>query len=128
MRRRPSLKLDEDVASHFLTAGLVQAGYTVDTVVDEGLSGAADDEVLFAAAAADRVLIARDKGHGDRARPVPQSCPGVVRLQLPLEGPEGWLRRLLEVLPGIEVFTDMLHIITPTALRSVPLQGIRTSR
>jgi len=39
-----------------IAAGLTTAGHEVDSAVDEGLGGAADDEVLFAAAAADRVL------------------------------------------------------------------------
>lgn len=107
-----------------IAAGLTTAGHEVDSAVDEGLGGAADDEVLFAAAAADRVLITQDKGHGDHSRPIPHRCPGVVRLAIPGAGPGALLARLLDVLPRLDPFIDTLHIVTARTVRSAPLRGV----
>lgn len=114
----PPLKLDEDTASHLLEDELTQAGYNVDTVLDEGLGGASDDEVVFAATAAGRVLVTQDRGIGSLNRPRPQPCTGVVRLQMPGQGPQSCLERLLVVLPQISEFTDILHIVTLRSIRS----------
>jgi predicted nuclease of predicted toxin-antitoxin system len=74
-------KLDENlpVSSAAILAG---AGHDVDTVGQEGLSGAPDPEVVAAAAAAGRVLVSLDVGLGDiRAYP-PGSHAGIVVLRL----------------------------------------------
>lgn len=74
-------KLDENlpVSSVAILAG---AGHDVDTVGQEGLSGAPDPEVVAAAAAAGRVLVSLDVGLGDiRAYP-PGSHAGIVVLRL----------------------------------------------
>lgn len=126
-RLPPPLKLDEDSASHLLENGLTQAGYDVDTVIDEGVGGASDDDVLLAATAAGRVLITQDKGIGDPRRRKPQPVAGVVRLQMPGQGPQSHLERLLVVLPQISSFADMLHIITLLNVRSAPMRGRPTS-
>jgi predicted nuclease of predicted toxin-antitoxin system len=61
---------------------LAGAGHDVDTVGEEGLSGAPDPEVVAAAAAAGRVLVSLDVGLGDiRAYP-PGSHAGIVVLRL----------------------------------------------
>jgi predicted nuclease of predicted toxin-antitoxin system len=74
-------KLDENLpvsSSTLLTA----AGHDVDTVGQEGLSGAPDPEVVAAATAAGRVLISLDVGLADiRAHP-PGSHAGIVVLRL----------------------------------------------
>ena len=74
-------KLDENlpVSSAAILAG---SGHDVDTVGQEGLSGAPDPEVVAAAAAAGRVLVSLDVGLGDiRAYP-PGSRAGIVVLRL----------------------------------------------
>ena len=74
-------KLDENlpVSSAAILAG---AGHDIDTVGQEGLSGAPDPEVVAAAAAAGRVLVSLDVGLGDiRAYP-PGSHAGIVVLRL----------------------------------------------
>jgi len=74
-------KLDENLpaSSADILAG---AGHDVDTVGQEGLSGAPDPDEVAAAAAAGRVLISLDVGLGDiRAYP-PGSHAGIVVLPL----------------------------------------------
>jgi predicted nuclease of predicted toxin-antitoxin system len=74
-------KLDEnlDVSS---SAILTSAGHDVDTVIQEGLIGAPDQDVVAAAAAAGRILISLDRGLGNiRAYP-PGSHAGIVVLRL----------------------------------------------
>jgi predicted nuclease of predicted toxin-antitoxin system len=74
-------KLDENLPASS-AAILAGAGHDVDTVGQEGLSGAPDPEVVAAAAAAGRVLISLDVGLGDiRAYP-PGSHAGIVVLRL----------------------------------------------
>jgi predicted nuclease of predicted toxin-antitoxin system len=74
-------KLDENLPVSS-AAILADAGHDVDTVGQEGLSGAPDPEVVAAAAAAGRVLVSLDVGLGDiRAYP-PGSHAGIVVLRL----------------------------------------------
>ena len=70
-------KLDEnlDVSS---SAILTSAGHDVDTVIQEGLIGAPDQDVVAAATAAGRIMISLDRGLGGiRAYP-PGSHAGIV--------------------------------------------------
>lgn len=76
------VKLDENLPSS-ATDIVTAAGFDVDTVPGEGLAGAADDDVVAAATAADRLLITLDRGLGDVRRHPPGSHPGIVVLRLP---------------------------------------------
>jgi predicted nuclease of predicted toxin-antitoxin system len=74
-------KLDENLPVS-AAAILTGAGHDVDTVGQEGLSGAPDPDVVAAASAAGRVLISLDVGLADiRAYP-PGSHGGIVVLRL----------------------------------------------
>jgi predicted nuclease of predicted toxin-antitoxin system len=74
-------KLDENLPASSVRV-LVKAGHDVDTVADEGLTGAIDPDVVAAATAEDRVLITLDRGLGDiRAYP-PGSHAGIVVLRV----------------------------------------------
>jgi predicted nuclease of predicted toxin-antitoxin system len=71
-------KLDENLPVSS-SAILTSAGHDVDTVIQEGLIGAPDQDVV---AAAGRILISLDRGLGDiRAYP-PGSHAGIVVLRL----------------------------------------------
>ena len=75
------LKLDENLPVSS-AAILASAGHDVDTVGQEGLSGAPDPDVVAAATATARVLISLDVGLADiRAYP-PGSHAGIVVLRL----------------------------------------------
>jgi predicted nuclease of predicted toxin-antitoxin system len=74
-------KLDENLPVSAVDA-LTGCGHDADTVIAEGLTGAADPRVVAAAAAEGRVLITLDRGMGDiRAYP-PGSHAGIVVLRL----------------------------------------------
>ena len=74
-------KLDENLPVSS-AAILTEAGHDVDTVGEEGLTGAPDPGVVAAATAAERVLISLDVGLADiRAYP-PGSHAGIVVLRL----------------------------------------------
>lgn len=90
------LKLDENLSAT-LVEPLRAMGHDADTVVLEGLQGAPDDQVVPAAAEADRLLITLDRGIGAlalRLRPE----PGVMIVR----------SRRLDA-PGIA--DDVLHIV-----------------
>jgi predicted nuclease of predicted toxin-antitoxin system len=62
-------KLDENLPASS-SAILANAGHDIDTVADEGLTGAPDQDVVAAATAAGRILISLDRGlGGPPARP-----------------------------------------------------------
>jgi predicted nuclease of predicted toxin-antitoxin system len=70
-------KLDENLPVELVT-DLRGLGHDVDTVIDEGLRGAADPAVVDAAFAADRILFTLDKGIANLQRyPIHQHA-GVV--------------------------------------------------
>jgi predicted nuclease of predicted toxin-antitoxin system len=74
-------KLDENLPVSS-AAILISAGHDVDTVIQEGLIGAPDQDVAAAATTAGRILISLDRGLGDiRAHP-PGSHAGIVVLHL----------------------------------------------
>jgi predicted nuclease of predicted toxin-antitoxin system len=61
---------------------LTSVGHDVDTVTQEGLIGAPDQDVVAEASAAGRILVSLDRGLGDiRAYP-PGSHAGIVVLRL----------------------------------------------
>lgn len=73
------VKLDEHLPRS-LAAHPREFGVDADTVIDEGLAGHADSDVLRAAASEDRMVLTLDRGFGDiRAYP-PGSHPGIVVL------------------------------------------------
>jgi hypothetical protein len=57
-------KLDENLPASSASA-LIGSGHDVDSLIDEGLAGAPDTDVVAAATAAARVLISLDRGLGD---------------------------------------------------------------
>ena len=74
-------KLDENLPVSSAVI-LTSAGHDVDTVTEEGLGGALDQDVVAAATAAGRILVSLDRGLGDiRAYP-PGSHAGIVVLRL----------------------------------------------
>ena len=74
-------KLDENLPASS-TAILTGVGHDVDTVADEGLTGAADQDVVTTATAAGRILISLDRGLGDIRSYPPGSHTGIVVLRL----------------------------------------------
>jgi predicted nuclease of predicted toxin-antitoxin system len=80
------LKLDENLPDDALQAA-VALGHDVDTVVDEGLGGATDPEVLAAASREDRFVVTLDRGFGDVRRYPPGSHAGIAVLRVDSQDP-----------------------------------------
>jgi hypothetical protein len=79
------IKLDQNL-SQYLRDDLTALKHGVDTVVDEGLSGASDAEVLKAATSQDRILFTLDTDFLDlKASPLDSHC-GVVVFRPPRQG------------------------------------------
>ena len=79
------VKLDQNL-SQYLCDDLAALKRDVDTVVDQGLSGAADPEVLKAATLHNRILFTLDTGFLDvKAYPPARHC-GVIVFRPPHQG------------------------------------------
>jgi predicted nuclease of predicted toxin-antitoxin system len=76
------VKLDENLPRSARDV-LIAAGHDVDTVTEEGLTGAPDPQVVQAATDADRLLISLDRGLGDIRSYPPGSHAGVLVLRVP---------------------------------------------
>jgi predicted nuclease of predicted toxin-antitoxin system len=74
--------LDENMPRS-LQAGMTERGFDVWHAVDIGLRGRPDEEVLAAAAAADRIIITRDKGFTREKLWPPELTAGVIVIDLP---------------------------------------------
>ncbi|MGF1653995.1 MAG: DUF5615 family PIN-like protein [Actinomycetales bacterium] len=96
------LKLDENIAAS-AAAPLLDAGHDVDTVADEGLTGAEDPAVLQAATTDARLLVSLDRGLGDvRAYP-PGTHAGVLVLRLDRQSPHEVTRALREIVHAVDL-------------------------
>ena len=76
------VKLDEDFGRRGVDA-FRAAGHEVDTVVDEGLASATDDEVRAAATNERRVLVTLDPDLANPLRHPPAQTAGIAVLRLP---------------------------------------------
>ena len=74
------VKLDEHLPRS-LVASLAEYGIDADTVVDEGLSGHGDADILQAATAEGRMIFTLDRGFGYVRSYPPGSHPGIVVLR-----------------------------------------------
>ncbi len=79
------IKLDQNL-SQYLREDLTTLKHDVDTVLDQGLSGAADPEVLKAATSHDRILFTLDTDFLDLKMYPPSSHRGVVVFRPPRQG------------------------------------------
>lgn len=87
------LKLDESLPLD-ARAAAEAAGHEVASVVDEGLGGASDPDVLQAAVHEDRLLVTLDRGFGDVRRYPPGTHQGVVVLRMDNQQPSAVVQAL----------------------------------
>jgi len=80
------IKLDENLP-HSAVHLLRRAGHDVDTVVDEGLAGADDLDVVAAASEDARLLLTLDRGLGDVRSYPPGTHAGIFVLRLDHQSP-----------------------------------------
>jgi predicted nuclease of predicted toxin-antitoxin system len=75
------VKVDENLPASVASL-LRERGFEADTVIEEGLAGAIDDDLLAAAREGDRMIVTLDRGFGDIRRYPLGSHPGIVVLRL----------------------------------------------
>src|SRR5690242_14609952 len=79
------IKLDQNI-SQYLRDDLTAFNHDIDTVFDEGLSGADDPAVLKAATAENRILFTLDTDFLDLKKYPPKSHQGVIVFRPPRQG------------------------------------------
>jgi len=79
------IKLDQNL-SQYLRDDLTALNHDVDTVVDQGLSGAADPDVLKAATSHDRILFTIDTDFLNLKVYPPENHRGVIVFRPPRQG------------------------------------------
>lgn len=104
------LKLDENLPAS-CKAPLVERGHDVEAVVDEGLAGASDAEVLAAASAERRLVLTLDRGFGNvRAYP-PGSHAGIIILRPDDLAPDSVVAAVVELVDRHEI-DDLAGTVT----------------
>jgi predicted nuclease of predicted toxin-antitoxin system len=89
------LKLDENLGLS-ARAQLQAGGHDVDTVLDEGLAGAPDDDVFQRSSSDERILVTLDLDFANPMRFEPAAGSGVVVLRVPTRPSRGDIRTVLD--------------------------------
>lgn len=113
-----AVKVDEDLPIEVAEA--VRAhGYEAQTVVEQELTGSADDQLWRILQREKRCLFTADKGFADiRLRP-PGSHAGVVLLRLPRETRTGYVRLVQFLLTklDLETVSGAVVVVSPDMIR-----------
>ncbi|HVX20282.1 MAG TPA: DUF5615 family PIN-like protein [Acidimicrobiales bacterium] len=96
------LKLDENLPADAVQVAR-SAGFDVDTVVDEGLVGAADSDVVRAATDEGRLIVTLDRGLSDVRLHLPGTHAGIVVLRVADQRPEAVVEALAVMLAGLDL-------------------------
>jgi hypothetical protein len=95
-----NFKVDENLPAE-IKVDLIAAGHAADTVVDEGLAGVTDPELLRIVRVEQRVLLTLDKGIADvRAYP-PHEYAGIILFRPPMSGRGATLEFVQRNLPAL---------------------------
>ena len=111
-------KLDENLPVE-LVKDLQAEGHDADTVVEEGLRGAADQAVLQTAKAADRVLLTLDKGVANVLRYPTKDHAGIVLFRPDTFGRStvaDFVRKRLQTLLAMEL-NGRITVVGPGRVR-----------
>ena len=111
--------VDEDLPRS-LVGDLRQAGLTAEHVIDLGMRGRSDDDILALARSRNLVLVTGDVGFGNLFRYPPKTHAGIVVARLPNELPTATTNTLIvAVLLGLtsEEVVGGLVIIEPGRIR-----------
>lgn len=98
------IKLDENLPARLATV-MVDLGYDVDSVIEEGLSGQNDDRVWEAAQDAGRFLITQDLDFSDIRKFAPGSHYGILLIRLREPGRVALYQRILSLFQTEDVAT-----------------------
>lgn len=114
MKLKPDESLPRDLADDLAGRGL-----DIDTVVDEGLRGSADEVVVRAATAEDRMLLVLDRGVGDLRRFPPGSHAGVIVLRPISQDPESIVALSARLLRSgtLDTLAGCVVVIDPQRVR-----------
>lgn len=93
-------KLDENLPAE-IKVDLNAAGHGADTVVEEGLGGASDSQILSQANLEGRVLLTMDKGIADVRTYPPEQFAGIVLLRPTTQGRSATLSFVRRHLPQL---------------------------
>ena len=112
------VKLDENIPRR---AGevLTRTGHEIDTVVEEGLTGSPDPDVVRAATAAGRLLITLDRGIGNVRTYPPGAHAGILVLR-PADQSAASVTTLLEQLlagEDLDALAGTVAVAQPGLLR-----------
>lgn len=113
-----AVKLDENVTVIAKELFAV-AGYDVDSIPEEGLTGAADERVLSACVREGRWLVTFDVGLGDLRTHPPGSHPGILLLRLRDQQPDSTLNVLRRVIAEHDLsrLTGALVVVSEDSVR-----------
>jgi len=112
-------KLDENLPLEIADV-FRDAGHEIDSVHDEGLTGASDEKIVAAVQIEGQILLTMDKGIADIRRFPPSEYPGIVVFRPSTSGRGEVLRFVREALP------DVLSTRLAGRLVIVSARGIRT--
>ena len=96
------LKLDENLPADAVAAAR-SAGFEVDTVVDEGLAGAPDRDVVQAATRQGRFVVTLDRGFADVRLHPPGTHVGILVLHVADQRPGVIVEALVSALDGLDL-------------------------
>ncbi len=94
-------KVDEDLPAE-VAALLSAAGHAAQTVVQQRLGGASDEELWATVQREQHCLVTADKGIADARLHPPGTHAGIVLLRLPRESRAGYARLTQQLLEGVD--------------------------
>lgn len=113
-----TVKIDEDLPRS-LVATLATAGYLARTVVQQGLQGASDADLLSRVVAAGELLITADRGFGSAIDYPPGTHHGILVLRPGRESASAYVELLRTVLSThkLEELVGSISVASPGNLR-----------
>lgn len=116
-----AFKVDEDLPRE-IGLMLRKAGHDALSVLEQGLTGAADTRVWEVSQSEGRCILTADKGFGDITKLTAAGNPGIILLHLPRESRNGYIRLVEAFLSKFDL--DAIH----GAIISVSPEAIRVRR
>lgn len=113
-----TVKVDEDLPKSLVEA-LASAGYAARTVVQQGLQGSEDADLLARVVAAGEMLITADRGFGSAIDYPPGTHHGILVLRPGRESAAAYVNLLTEVVSHqrLEELVGSITVASPGSLR-----------
>lgn len=112
------IKVDEDLPAEVADV-LRAAGHDASSVVEQGLTGKADDHLWLHVQRESRILFTADKGFADVRQHPPGTHRGIVLFRLPRESRAGYLRLITVLLEAFHLEDAMgaIVVVSPDVVR-----------